>query len=293
MPGTLFVVATPIGNLEDITLRALRTLKEVEVIAAEDTRRTSRLLQHYGIRTRTLSFHDYNEADRTATLLATLQAGASVALVSDAGTPLVSDPGLRLVRAAIEAGLPVVPIPGPSAVTAALAVSGLSAEDFRFVGFPPARAAERARWLDQLKSGCGLLVMFEAPHRIHATLAAVRDALGERWIVLSRELTKIHETVTRGWISDVLHAGFPDRGEFTILVSDRVKPEASTSLTTDAKTILDEFGQLTHGAAISKRDAVAQIAARHGLSRQQVYKALETSSGSLEIRSDRHEALPK
>jgi 16S rRNA (cytidine1402-2'-O)-methyltransferase len=278
MPGTLFVVATPIGNLEDITLRALRVLREVVVVAAEDTRRTARLLQHYGIPTPTLSFHDHNERVRTPALVARLQAGDSVALVSDAGTPLVSDPGLRLLRATVEAGIAIVAVPGPSAVMAALSISGLPLDRFQFLGFPPARAGERTRWLQALAGSGGTLVFFEAPHRIHATLTGVRDVLGERWIVVCRELTKVHEDVRRGWISALLDAELPQRGEFTILVSDQVRPAltaAGTAIPADEDaTIIAEFCRMTENGAASARDAIARIAERRGLKRQRVYRAL-------------------
>src|SRR6185436_70073 len=170
MPGTLYVVATPIGNLEDVTLRALRTLREVSLIAAEDTRRTARLLQHYSISTRTTSLHAHNERDRTPALIERLSAGESIALVSDAGTPLISDPGQTLVGAARAAGIRVESIPGPSAVMAALSSSGLETPEFVFLGFPPARSKDRKIWFESLRSQSRLAVFFEAPHRIRRTL---------------------------------------------------------------------------------------------------------------------------
>jgi 16S rRNA (cytidine1402-2'-O)-methyltransferase len=275
MPGTLFIVSTPIGNLEDITLRALRVLREVHVIAAEDTRRTAGLLQHFGIPTRTLSLHTHNERARTPLLLETLARGESVALVSDAGTPVLSDPGAALVEAAVEQGVPVVPIPGPSALTAILAVSGVPLERVTFAGFPPARAGERDRWLADLRTLDSAIVLFEAPHRVRAALAAIQEALGDRWIVLARELTKVHETIERGWIGDVLARDWPERGEFTILVSDLIRhDQASPELPVD-ETLADEVGRLTKSGAVSTRDAVSQVADRHGLPRQAVYRALQ------------------
>ncbi len=193
MPGTLYVVATPIGNLEDVTLRALRILREVSVIAAEDTRRTSRLLQHYSISTPTTSLHAHNEAGKTPSLIARLQGGESIAVVSDAGTPVVSDPGARLIAAAHDAGLRVEPVPGPSAALAVISGSGFGGEGFVFAGFPPARSGARAEWLSKLASETRPVVLYEAPHRIRQTLEAMLSILGDRTVALGRELTKLHE----------------------------------------------------------------------------------------------------
>src|SRR5919108_741811 len=193
MPGTLYVVATPIGNLEDVTLRALRVLREVSVIAAEDTRRTARLLQHYSISTPTTSLHEHNERTKTPGLIDRLRNGESVALVSDAGTPVISDPGARLVAAAHAAGVRVEPVPGPSAALAALSASGLSGDAFTFVGFPPARAEARRNWLRELAHETRPLVLYEAPHRIRDTLEDMFSIWGDRTIALGRELTKVHE----------------------------------------------------------------------------------------------------
>ena len=193
MSGTLYLVATPIGNLEDITLRALRILGEVQLIAAEDTRRTARLLQHYGISTRTTSLHDHNERQKTSTLLARLLAGDSVALLSDAGTPVVSDPGLLLVRQSLEAGIPVVALPGPSALTAALVSSGAPANSFTFVGFPPRKLNDRKRWCEALADKPRTLIFFESPHRLVTTLKLMMEFWGDRTVALCRELTKMHD----------------------------------------------------------------------------------------------------
>src|SRR5215467_9170488 len=206
MPGTLFVVATPIGNLEDITARALRILREVALIAAEDTRRTSHLLSRYSIDTPTTSLHQHNERQKAATLIDRLKRGESIALVSDAGTPVVSDPGQYLIRTAIDAGVRVEPIPGPSAVMAALAASGLDSDTFSFLGFPPIRAKDRTEWFDRLRRSQGTVVFFEAPHRIRSTLEALLARIGDRPAVICRELTKIHETLVRGPISDLLQS---------------------------------------------------------------------------------------
>ena len=274
MPGTLFVVATPIGNLEDITLRALRVLGTVAVIAAEDTRRTALLLRRYEIPTRTVSFHDHNERERTAELTRRLMAGESVALVSDAGTPLISDPGARLVRAAIDQGIRVETIPGPSAVMAALTVSGLPTDRFTFLGFAPSRKGERQRWLESVRGVTGTLVYFEAPNRIRGSLEAVRDILGERQIALARELTKTHETITRGAISDVLDGELDHRGEYTVLVSDQIMPGPKVADGIDDDSIIAMFGRITENNGASARDAVSKIAAEAALSRQDVYAIL-------------------
>jgi 16S rRNA (cytidine1402-2'-O)-methyltransferase len=273
MPATLFVVSTPIGNLEDITLRAMRTLREVAVIAAEDTRRTGHLLQHFEIRTPMISLHDHNERERTPGLLARLQAGESIALVSDAGTPLLSDPGYHLVREAVRAGVPVQAVPGPSSLTAALAVSGLPVDRFTFVGFPPARKGQRGAFLARLAGQPGTLVLFEAPQRIRSTLEDVRAHLGERMVVLARELTKVHETVFRGWISELLAGNIEDRGEYVVLVSDQVHEPYEANAPISDNELRDQFGSMTKSGAYSPRDAVAALAEQHRVSKQRVYKA--------------------
>jgi len=274
MPGTLFVVATPIGNLEDVTMRALRVLREVEAVAAEDTRRTGLFLQHFGITTPTISLHDHNERAKTPALVERLVSGASVALVSDAGTPLLSDPGLRLVRAAHDAGVPVVPVPGASAITAALSISGVPVNTFTFLGFAPARAAERDRWLEGVKDVAHTLVYFEAPHRIRESLEAVGRALGDRFVVVARELTKLHESVARGWLSSILQEGIDERGELTIVVSDLIKPVDAVRVAPDDKVLRTEFGVLTKNGGLSGKDAATQLAAKYGVSRQQIYKVV-------------------
>jgi 16S rRNA (cytidine1402-2'-O)-methyltransferase len=218
--GKLSVVATPIGNLEDITLRALRTLREADLIAAEDTRRTSLLLQHYNIRKPLLSYHEFNEAKRTPELLDKLRTGHHVALVSDAGMPTVSDPGLRLIRAALEAGIKLEVVPGPSAITAALAGSGLAAEPFLFCGFLPHKSAARRKILSDLCALPFTLVFFESPHRVLKSLAEMREILGNRPVVIARELTKKFEEFLRGDLESVpkMLENRPLRGEITIVV---------------------------------------------------------------------------
>ncbi len=242
MPGVLYIVATPIGNLEDITLRALRTLRGVDLIAAEDTRRTAKLLNRYQIATRLTSYHEHNERRKLPLLLEKLAGGARIALVSDAGTPGISDPGTRLVRAALEAGHQVQAIPGPSAVLAALVTSGLPLEEFTFVGYPPARPADRRRWLIRLAREPRTLVLFEAPHRVRKTLAEMLSVWGDRRISVARELTKIHEETFRGTISEALaHLAVP-RGEFTLVVqgaSEQVEDVANSSTSPCSRMSID------------------------------------------------------
>jgi len=262
----VYVVATPIGNLEDLSPRAVRVLREVAVIACEDTRHTAILCRHFGIETPRVSLHAHNEARRVPELLARLERGESLALVSDAGTPLVSDPGERLVRAALEAGFAVVPVPGASAVLAALVASGFAPRPFAFAGFLPRRGAERARELEALARFPGALVLFEAPNRAAATLADLRAALGPRRVALARELTKRHETVLRGVLGELeLHEL---RGELAIVVEGPPpgagEPEAS------ADEIDAQIARLL-AAGRTARDTAREIAARFGLARRDAY----------------------
>ncbi len=271
MPGTLFVVATPIGNLEDITVRALRVLREVTVIAAEDTRRTAHLLARHAITTPTTSLHEHNESAKSPSLVARLQRGDHIALVSDAGTPTVSDPGSRLIRAAIDAGIRIEPIPGPSAVLAALAASGIPSDSFTFLGFPPTRLKDRNLWLDRLRTAGGTVVFFEAPHRIRETLGDLSRVVGDCNVVVARELTKSHEELVRGPISTVLGALKTDRGEFTVVVEIGEIQEYGKS----GMDLVAEFGQMTSVGLVSKRRAVSMLARKHGLAPNAVYEAIE------------------
>ena len=276
MPGTLFVVATPIGNLEDVTLRALRVLGEAKLIAAEDTRRTGTLLRHYGIDTPTTSFHEHNEQRKLPVLIARLEEGDSVAVVSDAGTPGISDPGYRLVRAAIDRGIKVEAVPGASAVLAALVASGQPTQSFSFAGFPPVKPAARARWFQELAAERRTVVFFEAPHRVRATLAAAREVLGDVQVVAGRELTKVHEELVRGTISEVLEKLEHPRGEFTVVLSPpgTHEEENATPPPRDDE-ILQQFGLLTEQGGGSRRAAIAGVARRLGLSAREVYAAIE------------------
>jgi 16S rRNA (cytidine1402-2'-O)-methyltransferase len=265
MAGTLFVVATPIGNLDDITLRALKILRDVSVIAAEDTRRTAHLLARHAIRTPTTSLHEHNEAKKSASLIARLERGDDVALVSDAGTPTVSDPGGRLIREAVAAGIKIEPIPGPSAVLAALSVAGLNTDAFLFLGFPPTGAKARKQWFERLRLGAGTAVFFEAPHRILDTLADLLRTVGDRQVMVARELTKVHEELVRGPISVVLNRLSQPRGEFTVVVELGLTPNVTPVY----------IGETPEKMA-SRRESVSALARTLGLSANEVYTALET-----------------
>ena len=276
-PGTLYVVATPIGNLEDITLRALRVLeKEVALIAAEDTRRTAKLLAHYGIHTTTTSLHEHNEARKTPSLLRRLERGDSVALVSDAGTPLLSDPGARLVRHAIKRGIPAQPIPGPSAILAALVMSGHSDRSFAFLGFPPYRSKARKKWVSALAEEPRTLVIFEAPHRIKATLKDLASSIGNREVAVCREITKIHETLVKGPINEVLDRVQQTRGEYTIVVSPASVTDPPSTERPTKKQIWNEFCCLTNQKGLGRRAAIRQIAEKYALKTREVYSDVES-----------------
>jgi len=282
MSGTLFVVATPIGNLDDITARALRVLREVTVIAAEDTRRTAHLLARYAIPTSTTSFHEHNETKKSASLVARLARGDDIALVSDAGTPTISDPGQRLVRAALDAGCRVESIPGPSAVMTALAVSGFPSATFTFLGFPPTRSKARARWFENLRAAGRTVVFFEAPHRVKGTLDELRLFMGDRPITICRELTKSHEELVIGPISRVLSALVEPKGEFTIVVD--VGPETPTAqiaAASDAE-MLHEFGEMTARSQLPRRRALNALARKHRRPPNEVYAAIERAKKLVE-----------
>jgi 16S rRNA (cytidine1402-2'-O)-methyltransferase len=274
MPGTLYVVATPIGNLEDVTLRALRTLREVSLIAAEDTRRTARLLQHYSISTRTTSLHEHNERSKTPALIARLQAGESVALVSDAGTPVVSDPGTHLVAAAHAAGIRVEPIPGPNAALAALSASGLLEREFVFAGFPPNRSNARKVWLAGLAADTRVLIFYEAPHRIRQTLQDMLAAFGDRIVALGRELTKAHEELVVSPISQHLASLSHERGEFTLVVSGN-KPINSSREELEPEKLAGDFLGLTADGGQSRREALRTLAAKYNIPAREVFTLLE------------------
>jgi 16S rRNA (cytidine1402-2'-O)-methyltransferase len=279
MPGILYVVATPIGNLEDVTFRAVRILREVSLIAAEDTRRTSRLLQHYSIATPTTSLHEHNEEAKTGRLIQRLRDGESVALVSDAGTPVVSDPGVRLVAAAHAAGIRVEPIPGASAVMAAFSASGIGGGEFLFLGFPPAKASARRTWLERVAEEERPLVVYEAPHRIRDTLEAMLSAFGDRTVAIGRELTKAHEELVVGPISVYLARAEEPRGEFTVVVSGA--PERNAPLPPPgAGDMAAEFGHLTASGELDRRGAIQALAEKYRMRSRTVYALIEQGRSS-------------
>ena len=266
----LYVVATPIGNLEDMTHRATRVLGEVDLIACEDTRQTRKLLDHYGITTAVTSYHEHNESARAAELAERMRAGAKVALVTDAGTPLISDPGFRLVRAALEAGVKVVPIPGVSAVVAALSGAGLGTDQFRFGGFLPAKQGQRRQALAAVKYDDGTAVFYEAPHRILEALLDIESELGGgRPVVVARELTKMHEEFIRGPVREVraaLERKPVIKGEITLLIGKSVlAPEAD-----DPRPLAEAVAELERDG-MARMDAVKHVARARGLNKRDVY----------------------
>ena len=269
------MVATPIGNLEDLTLRALRILKEVDQIACEDTRHTGKLLHHFGISKPLVSCHEFNEDRRSGELLEVLCGGQSIALVSDAGTPLISDPGYRLVKVALESGIPVVPVPGVSAVTAALAASGLPTDSFRFLGFLPQKKHQRRTLLASLAEESATLVFFEAPHRILHTLQDLQDLLAHRPIVLARELTKVHEEFLRGTAGELLRLldqRDQIKGEFTLLIG-----KGSTPAVEQETSVEEAVGNYIR-QGLSRMDAIKKVAKERGLPKRQVYDAVESAA---------------
>jgi 16S rRNA (cytidine1402-2'-O)-methyltransferase len=268
MPGTLYVVATPIGNLEDITARALRIMREVALIAAEDTRHSRKLLNHFGIKTPLLSYHEHNERQRQELLLGRLHAGESIALISDAGTPAIADPGYRLVRACHAARIPVAPIPGPSAIIAALCASGEPTDRFIFEGFLPAKGFAREAALASLRDEPRTVVCYEAPHRLPATLAAVAAVWGaERPLVVARELTKLHEELFHGTVGQALaHFGAARvRGELVLILP----PFAAAAPERNPLTILRE---LLSSGTLSRKAAVKQVAREFGIAGAEIYR---------------------
>lgn len=279
MAGTLYLVSTPIGNLEDITHRAIRVLSEVDVIACEDTRHTQKLLNHYGIKARTVSYHEHNERERAVELIEQLKQDSDVAVVSDAGTPGISDPGFRLARLAIENEVRVVPVPGASALITALVASGMPTDEFFFGGFLPARAGARRARLSELRATPATLIFYEGPHRIAATLKDALEILGEREAVVARELTKMHEEIARGRLSELAARFSSDRsarGEM-VLIIDRAEIEVAGEKDEAANVAalvmkLEQEG-LDHRAALKK-------AARElGLTRDEAYRRLVAERG--------------
>lgn len=274
MAGKLLVIGTPLGNLDDISRRALDALTSVDLIACEDTRRTSRLLAHFGIRTALVSCHRFNERARIDGLLRRLRDGATVGLVTDSGTPAVADPGRELVRAAVEEGIDVRPVPGPSAVTALLSVSGFDADRFVFDGFLPHRAGERRRRLRELRGETRTVVVFETPHRIGAALRDLSQVLGERPLTLARELSKVHETVLRGTAAEVAaRLEEPVRGEIAIAIAGAVPGESARVDETEAAT-LAAWREALVAAGGDRRTALRAAARSLGLSRPELTRRL-------------------
>lgn len=273
---SLYLVATPIGNLEDITLRALRILKEVNLIACEDTRHTRRLLNHFGITTPTISYHEHNERTRAPELVERLTRGESVALVSDAGTPGISDPAYRVVVAAIEAGVRVVPIPGPTALIAALIASGLPTDAFFFAGFLPPKKMARRRRLEELREMRETLVLYEAPHRIGETLQDALDVLGDRPAALARELTKLHEQFRRGRLSELVqrHEADPPRGEMVLVIGGLTDEQllATSPSASAPASLADEVERLMKDEMLGRNEALKKVARRRGLARREAYR---------------------
>ena len=296
MAGTLYLVATPIGNLEDISLRALRVLKEVDLVACEDTRRTRKLLSSYDISKPTVSYHQHNERERAVELIEKLEAGQNIALVSDAGTPLVSDPGFHLVSEAIIREICIVPIPGPSAILAALTASGLRAGEFTFAGFLPSRSGARRARLRDFAGARGLLIFYEAPHRIKETLLDALDVLGDRQSVIARELTKLHEDFIRGSLSDLIARSehLTLKGEMVLLIApavvdNKIRPVLeSAGASYDAApqlpvSILKEVQQVMRDEGLDQKSALKRVARSRGITRSEAYRAVlrekaETSS---------------
>lgn len=273
--GTLYLVGTPIGNLEDMTFRAVRTLKEVSLIAAEDTRQTRKLLTHFDISTRLVSYHEHNKERSGSGLLSLLEEGSDIALVSDAGMPAISDPGADLVRDAAERGIPVVPIPGANAALSALVISGLPTERFTFAGFPPRDRKDLLNWLDSLARLEGTLIVYESPHRIIKTLSAMRDQWGERKLAMVRELTKRHEEAVRGGISDCLSwlEQHPPLGEYCLVIGERSeeqKNEASEPPWWQQLSVAEHV--LRYEAETGDRkEAIKRAAKDRGLPKRDIY----------------------
>lgn len=282
MSGILYVVATPIGNLEDVTFRALRVLREVSVIAAEDTRRTAKLLQHYSISTPTTSLHAHNEHAKFPRLLDRLRSGDSLALVSDAGTPAISDPGSRLIASAHEAGITVQAVPGASAVTAIVSAVGLESEGFSFVGFPPNRSNARKTWLRGYSEHRLPLILYEAPHRILGLLHDIQGELGERRVAVGRELTKAYESLAVRPISSWLTDPPPRQGEFTLVIFPAPPPDLRHAVAVGAPTLAKEFWLLTNNNGFGRREALRAVAQRFGVRTRDVFAAVEAHPNSVD-----------
>src|SRR5260370_15087725 len=273
--GRLYLVATPIGNLEDITLRALRVLQECDLIACEDTRQTQKLLSHFEIAKRLVSYHEHNEMTRAPELVIEMEQGAQIALVSDAGTPLVSDPGHRLVSLCLRHRIPVVPLPGPSALVAALAASGLPTEEFLFAGFLPSRATERRETLKRLGREPRTVVVYETPHRLGEALRDAQELLGDRKACLAREITKVHEEFIRGTLSELVErvGAKKLRGEMTLLIAPAVNGDRIV-VPGGASTLSNRVEELMSASKMDRKGALTQAARERGLNKREAYRRL-------------------
>src|SRR5450755_1745253 len=276
---SLYLIATPIGNLEDITLRALRVLKEVDLIACEDTRQTLKLLSHYGIQTRLVSYHEHNEMTKAAELVVNLEGGAKIALVTDAGMPGISDPGFRLIALAIRHHVPVVPIPGASAFLAALVASGLPTDSFRFSGFLPAKAGQRRKLLESVKDSPRTQVFYEAPHRLLDTLADVVEVLGiERHVVVAREVTKMHEEFLRGQVGEILEqlkARGDMKGEITLLIAKAEEGDAPTA--PETVSVAARVREIMAEEKADEKVALKKVAKERGIGKSEAYREWQQS----------------
>jgi len=279
MPGTLHIVATPIGNLEDITLRALRVLREVTLIAAEDTRRTAKLLTHYGIGTPTISYHEHNARSRLPQLVTRLRAGNDVGLVTDAGTPAISDPGAELVQACVEAAIRVDPVPGVSAPLTAAVASGFPLIPFSIYGFVPSRAKDRSAWLAALATVPHTFSFFESPLRVAATLLEASDIFGDRPMLVARELTKAHQEFLRGSAAAIGRLLKSTKGEFTIVVGPSISADPEAVSVSDVE-LAQEFGCMANIGGVSRREAISQLARRYNRRTRDVYAAIENAKKS-------------
>ena len=282
MAGTLFVVATPIGNLDDISARALRVLSEVSLIAAEDTRRTNHLLQRFGLTTRSTSFHEHNARSKGPSLLDRLRAGEAVALVSDAGTPGISDPGQELVGLALEAGIQVVPIPGPSALTAALSVCGLPGDGFVFLGFPPSKGTARNVWFDRFRAAATvvpLVVFYEAPHRITKTMEELGGRFGRLRVFVGREISKLHESLQLSYLTEFVAS--EAIGEFVVVVEiGELTKHGGPVDTPSPGSMFVEFGDMTENTGLTRRQAIASLSRKYRISARDVYTLVEEGKRS-------------